>query len=225
MTSGFKMRIVKFRQLCFCLIALLIAPIEANCAAEDAAGPDLTTGVEDHERFEAERLRQQELQLENERREQEKMRLESERLRRENERREDVARSSAIAIVVHKDTEIDNLSLDVLRSIFLADQQFWKNRKRIILLVRAPQSDERDFVLNRIYQMSEAQFRQYWIGKMFRAEVPRGPKIVFSTDMTLELVIAIPGSISFMRADDVSDDVKLVRVDGKLPSEDGYPLQ
>ncbi len=69
------------------------------------------------------------------------------------------------------------------------------------------------------------QLRQYWIGKMFRSEVPRGPKIVFSTDMTLELVTAIPGSISFMRAEDVSDNVKLVRVNGKLPSEDGYPLQ
>lgn len=74
-------------------------------------------------------------------------------------------------------------------------------------------------------RMSEAQFRQHWIAKMFRAEVPRGPKIVFSTDMALELVVAIPGSISFMRADSVSDDVKLVRVDGKLPSEPGYPLQ
>ena len=138
---------------------------------------------------------------------------------------QEVVASSAIAIVVHKDTEVDDLSLEELRSIFLADQQFWHNRKRIILLVRAPQSDERDFVLNKIYQMSEAQFRKYWIGKMFRAEVPRGPKIVFSTDMTLELVIAIPGSISFMRANDVSDEVKLVRVDGKLPSEPGYPLQ
>lgn len=138
---------------------------------------------------------------------------------------DEVVASSAIAIVVHKDTEVENLSLEELRSIFLADRQFWQNRRRIILLVRAPQSDERDFVLNRIYKMSEAQFRQYWIGKMFRAEVPRGPKIVFSTDMTLELVIAIPGSISFMRAVDVTEGVKLVRVDGRLPSEFGYPLQ
>ncbi len=138
---------------------------------------------------------------------------------------DDSATASPIAIVVHKDTAIDNLSLEELRGIFLADQQFWQNRKRIILLVRAPQSDERDFVLNKIYQMSEPQFRHYWIAKMFRAEVPRGPKIVFSTDMTLELVIAIPGSISFMRADDVTEDVKLVRVDGRLPSEDGYRLQ
>ena len=60
---------------------------------------------------------------------------------------------------------------------------------------------------------------------MFRAEIPRGPKIVFSTDMTLDLVVAIPGSISFMRADQVTDDVKVLRVDGKLPDEDGYPLK
>jgi ABC-type phosphate transport system substrate-binding protein len=137
----------------------------------------------------------------------------------------EVVTSSAIAIVVHADTDVDNLSLEELRSIFLAEKQFWSDRQRIILLVRAPQSDERDFVLNRIYQMSEAQFRQYWIGKMFRAEVPRGPKIVFSTDMTLELVTAIPGSISFIRVADASENVKLVRVDGKLPSEPGYPLQ
>ncbi|MDH5346227.1 MAG: hypothetical protein OEW59_10720, partial [Gammaproteobacteria bacterium] len=67
--------------------------------------------------------------------------------------------------------------------------------------------------------------RQYWIAKMFRAEVPRGPKIVFSTDMTLDLVVAIPGSISFMRADQVTDAVKVLKVDGKLPGEEGYPLK
>ena len=133
--------------------------------------------------------------------------------------------TSATAIVVHKDTEIDNLSLSELRNIFLANQQFWPDRTRIILLVRAPKSEERDFVLNTIYQMDEAQFRQYWIAKMFRAEVPRGPKIVFSTDMMLELVIAIPGSISFVNAYEVTDDVKVVRIDGKLPSEPGYPLK
>ena len=137
---------------------------------------------------------------------------------------DDVAQSP-IAIVVHKDSEVENLAMDQLRNIFLANQQFWPDRTRIILLVRAPKSDERDFVLDTIYQMDEAQFRKYWIAKMFRAEVPRGPKIVFSTDMTVELVVAIPGSISFISADQVTDDVRVVRVDGKLPSDDGYPLK
>jgi ABC-type phosphate transport system substrate-binding protein len=138
---------------------------------------------------------------------------------------DDAVSDSTIAIVVHKDLPIENLSLEELRSIFLADRQFWENRTRITLLVRAPQSDERTFVLEHIYQMSEAQFRQYWIAKMFRAEVPRGPKIVLSTGMTLDLVVAIPGSISFTRADDVTDGVKVIRVDGLLPSDEGYPLK
>jgi ABC-type phosphate transport system substrate-binding protein len=138
---------------------------------------------------------------------------------------EDEGPFGAIAIVVHKDAPVDNVSLQELRNIFLANQQFWNDRTRIILLVRAPQSDERDLILNKIYQMDEDQFRQYWIAKMFRAEVPRGPKIVFSTDMAVELVVAIPGSISFIRASEVIDGVKLLRVDGKLPSEEGYPLK
>ena len=133
--------------------------------------------------------------------------------------------ASPIAIVVHKDTPVENVTLEELRNIFLANQQFWPDRTRIILLVRAPKSDERTFVLNAIYQMDEAQFRQYWIAKMFRAEVPRGPKIVFSTDMTLELVLAIPGSISFINAHEVTDQVRVVRVDGMLPSDAGYPLK
>jgi ABC-type phosphate transport system substrate-binding protein len=138
---------------------------------------------------------------------------------------ENTIEQSGLAIVVHKNSEVENLTMMELRNIFLANQQFWPDRSRIILLVRAPQSDERDYVLNRIYQMDEAQFQKYWIAKMFRAEVPRGPKIVFSTDMTLDLVVAIPGSISFMRADLVRDDVRIVRVDGKLPGEEGYPLK
>lgn len=138
---------------------------------------------------------------------------------------QDEPAQNAIAIVAHASSPVENLSLQELRNIFLANQQFWSDRTRIILLVRAPKSDERDFVLNTIYEMDEAQFRQYWIAKMFRAEVPRGPKIVFSANMTIELVVAIPGSISFINANEVTDEVKVIRVDGKLPSDAGYPLK
>jgi len=131
----------------------------------------------------------------------------------------------SLAIVVHKELKEENLSLDELRQIFLAERQFWSDRSRIILLVRAPKSDERDFVLNTIYQMDEGQFRQYWIAKMFRAEVPRGPKVVFSTDMTRDLIVAISGSISFLNAKEVTDDVKVLRIDGMLPADEGYPLK
>ncbi len=133
--------------------------------------------------------------------------------------------ATAVAIVVHADTNVENLTLDQLRRIFLAEQQFWPDNSRITLLVRAPGAVERELVLDRIYRMNESLFRQYWIAKMFRAEVASGPKIVFSSNMALELVTAIPGSITFMNAADVDDSAKVIRIDGMLPSEAGYPLR
>ena len=58
-------------------------------------------------------------------------------------------------------------------------------------------------VLKIIYQMSESQFKQYWIAKIFRAEVASAPKVVYSNDMANELVTAIPGAIAFIDAHDV----------------------
>ena len=131
----------------------------------------------------------------------------------------------AVAIVVHPQVAIDDLSLAQLKSIFLAEQQHWPDRSRITLLVRAPQAPERDLVLNEIYGMSEDRYRQYWIAKMFRAEVASGPKIVFSTDMLRDLVTVIPGSIGFVPVSAVGPDLKVIRIDGRLPGDEGYPLR
>lgn len=133
--------------------------------------------------------------------------------------------SSAVAIVTNSLTRTDDLTFLELRKIFLGDKQFWNDNSRIILLVRAPVARERDVVLNKIYRMGEAQFQQYWIAKIFRAEVSSKPKIVYSTDVTRELVTALPGSIGFMPADRVGRGMKVLRINGKLPGERGYPLQ
>lgn len=133
-------------------------------------------------------------------------------------------RVEPIAIVVHPDVPVDDLSFAQVRKIFLGEQQFWSNRQRITLLMRSPEAAERRIVLQEIYEMSEGQFTQYWIAKIFRSEVTSGPKIVYSTDMAYELVAALPGSISFVRAGDVRSGVKVLRIDGKLPGDQDYPL-
>lgn len=132
---------------------------------------------------------------------------------------------NSVAIVAHPQTPVSNLSSAQLRKIFMGEQQFWPDRSKITLLVRAPAAKERDLVLNRIYRMTEPQFRQYWIAKMFRAEVAAGPKIFYSTDMARGLVTAIPGSITFMPASEAGPGIKVLRIDGKLPGEPGYPLK
>lgn len=135
------------------------------------------------------------------------------------------AKEPSVAIVVHPGVEVSDLSMNQLRRIFLADQQFWPDRSRITLLVRAPGAAERELVLDQIYQMDESQFRRYWIAKIFRAEVPSGPKIVWSSNMALELITAVPGSITFIPAADIDANVKVVSIDGLLPDQPGYPLR
>lgn len=131
----------------------------------------------------------------------------------------------AIAIVVNPKSAVTDLSFAELRRIFLGERQFWPDRSKITLLVRAPVAHEREVVLDQIYRMDEDQFRQYWIGKMFRAEVAGGPKIVYSSDMAINLVGVIPGSITFVLASAVTAGSRVLRIDGKLPSDPGYPLK
>ena len=135
------------------------------------------------------------------------------------------ARSSDVAVVVHPDTPVDDLSLAEVRKVLLGERQYWNSKLPVVLLIRAPVARERDVVLRVIYQMSEAQFKQYWIAKVFRAEASSPPKIVYSNDMQLELVAAVPGAIAFVDAKNVRPGLKVLRVDGHLPGDPAYPLR
>jgi ABC-type phosphate transport system substrate-binding protein len=136
----------------------------------------------------------------------------------------DRAMATDIAVVVHRDVPIDNLTFPELRKIVLGDRQFWSSNLRVTLLIRAPVAHERDVVLKNILQMTEAQFRQYWIGKVFRAESSASPKTIYTNEMATSLIANLPGSMSFMESGQVPKDMKILRIDGLLPGEKGYPL-
>ena len=129
-----------------------------------------------------------------------------------------------VAVVVGPDTPVDNLSFADVRKLFMGDRQYWNSGLRVTLLIRAPVARERDVVLKMIYGMTEAQFRQYWISKIFRLETSSGPKIVYSTEMAAELVTAIPGAVAFMDSAIVPKSLKILKIDSRLPGEKGYRL-
>ena len=134
------------------------------------------------------------------------------------------AKNNDLAIVVHPATPVTKLTFADLRQVFLGEKQYWTKDVPIVLLVRAPTSAERSAVLDVIYQMKEPQFKQYWIAKIFRAELSSPPKIVYSNDSANQLVSTIVGSIAFMAASDVRPGLKVLRIDDRLPGEPGYRL-
>jgi hypothetical protein len=134
------------------------------------------------------------------------------------------SRGGDVAVVVRPEVPVDELSLSEIRKVLLGDRQFWSPGMRVTLLMRAPNTRERDVVLRTVYRMSEADFRRYWMEKLFRAEVQSGPKIVYSNEAATELVEAIPGAVAFVDASQIPKGLKVLRVDGHLPGEKGYPL-
>lgn len=130
-----------------------------------------------------------------------------------------------MAVVVNPSTPVSDLPLSEVRKVFRGDRQYWSKDVPVVLLIRAPRSRERDVVLRTLYEMSEAQFKQYWIAKIFRAEATAAPKIVYSNNMAKELVTVIPGAIAFLPESEVTDGLKIVKINGRMPGERGYPLK
>ena len=133
--------------------------------------------------------------------------------------------SSDIAVVVNPSVAVENLSLAELRRILLGDREFWSAGARVTLLIRAPIARERDAVVRDVCQMTEAQFRQHWIGKVFRADTPSAPKIVYSSEMAMDQVSRTPGAITFVAGPITNKNVKVIRIDGRLPGQQGYRLR
>ena len=101
-------------------------------------------------------------------------------------------------MVVHPGVPVNGLTFAEVRKLLFGDRQYWTPDLRVTLVMRAPVAREREIVLRTIYQMTEAQFRQYWISKVFRAEAASGPRIVYSNEEATGLVGALPGAISFI---------------------------
>jgi len=131
-----------------------------------------------------------------------------------------------LAVVVHPNVPVDNLTYAELRRLLLGDREFWTSGMRVTLLIRAPVARERDAAVHGVCQMTEAQFRQHWIGKVFRADTANGPKIVYSAEMALDQVSRTPGALTILEASAAAGKAgKILRIDGKLPGQAGYRVK
>lgn len=133
--------------------------------------------------------------------------------------------STDVAVVANADVPVDNLSIFEVRHIFRGEKQYWKSNLKVVLLVPPEGAHERDVMLHVIYRMSESEYKQYWIGRIFRAEAISAPKTAESSTTAKQLVTMLSGCITLMNPGNVRPGDKILRVDGKAPGEKGYPLR
>jgi ABC-type phosphate transport system substrate-binding protein len=135
------------------------------------------------------------------------------------------AQNSAIAVVVNKDNPVSQISLAGLRNLYLGEQRFWKGRLAVTALMRVPGAREREVALKIVFRMSESEYKAYWVDRVFHGQASAPPPELFSHGSAQDAVASIPGAVALVLASDVSPRVKVLKIDGHLPNEDGYPLQ
>jgi ABC-type phosphate transport system substrate-binding protein len=133
--------------------------------------------------------------------------------------------SQTLAIVVNRSNPVDNLSFTELRKIFMGDRNHWPNGHRIAIAMLEYGHAERRAVLRSIYRMDEKSYEDFLLRGMFRGDVFVAPKTLTSPTIVRKFVFNAPGAIGYMRASDVNESVKVVRIDGLLPEDKGYRLQ
>lgn len=130
-----------------------------------------------------------------------------------------------LAIIVNRSNPVDGLSMAELRRVFLGERRHWANDRRITLVMREPGEPERKIMLRDVYQMNEDQLKNHFIHGLFTGDILVSPKILASPTGVRKFVFNVPGAIGYVRASELDDTVKVLRIDELLPEDKGYRLR
>ena len=86
-------------------------------------------------------------------------------------------------------------------------------------------TSEREAVLRQIYQFDESEFTRHFLRASYSGQTHSVPKELASAVNMRKFIFNVPGAIGYMRASQVDDTVKVVRINGQLPGDAEYPLK
>lgn len=129
-----------------------------------------------------------------------------------------------VAIIVHPDNHTPDPSLQDLRAILTLQRQFWSDGRRIVILLPATGSVERQVLLRTIYRLTDSDLRRLWARRLFAGEISAIPLTVRASEASVAGVKESPGAIAAVPAGDVPTGVRVLLINGKRPGDSGYPL-
>ena len=129
-----------------------------------------------------------------------------------------------IAVVVSPHNNQTSIGMGELRKVFVGEKRYWSDGAAVKLFTRTTGTAEHEALL-KLMGMSEMEYKQYWKSRIYAGEAISEPVSLPSNGMQREAVQTYPGGIALVDMSDVKPGMKILRIDGKMPGEDGYPLQ
>jgi hypothetical protein len=130
-----------------------------------------------------------------------------------------VSEAKQLAVIVDKTNNLGGLSATDLAKVFKFDNHKWPDGRSVILILRDPSTPEMQTAIQKLYHMQPEEF------KALLAAHQSGVIIVRSEEELLKSVESIPGAVGLVDVYSINSRVNVLKVDGKLPLEQGYYLK
>ena len=124
-----------------------------------------------------------------------------------------------IAVIVNKVNDASDLKSSNLARIYKGRMAKWPNGKKIHVIDHSFNSDIRLLFYDIVLDSKPTK-------KFFKpgSPIPFKKMILVSDLATKKYISRIPNAIGYIRLSEVDDTVKILMIDGKLPTDEGYNI-
>ncbi len=135
-----------------------------------------------------------------------------------------LASARDLALVANKSNSITVMTLPDLVKVCKAQTNHWPDGKPVTFIMRAPGAPEMKLLLEKIYELTEAQVRDLITTANHGRTNHPAILIVDSDEDLVNKVASIPGAVGVVDVYAINSSVSVLKLAGKLPLEPGYLL-
>lgn len=129
-----------------------------------------------------------------------------------------VCQARDLAVVVNKGNSTSSVTAGELEKLLKASTPSWPDGRKVRIFLTDPGSAGSRSLMQRAYSMTPAEIIS--LAEAHKADI----QIVGSDEIVLTMVSENPGAIGIVNVYSINSQVKVLKVDGKLPMEQGYLL-
>ena len=123
-----------------------------------------------------------------------------------------------VAVITDKANPSTTVSRTDLLKLLRAGTAKWPDGKKVTVYLSNPGSEDGKLLLEKTYKMTPGELKSF-------AAAQKGNIVILDSDeLVVKAVSENPGAIGVVNVYSINSAVKVLRVDGKLPFEQGYLL-
>jgi hypothetical protein len=136
------------------------------------------------------------------------------------------AEPTLLVFVVNRKNPVELLSLSDLRTMLLGERSHWPDGARVTVVMREPKQPERDAVVRLVCRLDDRDYTRTVLRAVFTGDLRSVPKLLDTPAGVLRFIYNVPGAIGYVRASEVDDSVKVVRLpDAPAGAAFGFTLK